>query len=180
MESSPFCSKALLIIDMQNALFYGSENPFNSAEVLANINQLIAKARAAGAPVFAARHTGPAGSPFDPDNPITHLIEELQVEPNSDEVFIKRFPNCFRDTGLHQKLKARDINELVIVGMKTQFCVDTTCRAAADAGYSVVLIADAHTTTDSKVIPAEAIIAHHNDTLSGPFVKTCLTKTYIF
>jgi uncharacterized membrane protein len=54
--------------------------------------------------------------------------------------------------------------------MKTEFCVDTTCRAAPEHGFRTVLISDAHTTMDNKYLSASEIIAHHNVTLAGPFV----------
>jgi nicotinamidase-related amidase len=55
---------------------------------------------------------------------------------------------------------------LVIAGCKTQFCIDTTVRAATSRGYDVTLVADAHTTTDSDALTARQIIAHHNATLN--------------
>lgn len=68
------------------------------------------------------------------------------------------------------------VNELVIVGMKTEFCVDTTCRAAAELGYKVWLVEDAHTTMHTPVLQADAIIVHHNRTLNGPFVQGVVTS----
>ncbi|WP_446893550.1 isochorismatase family protein, partial [Acinetobacter sp. NS4_7] len=56
----------MLVIDMQQGLFNGSDAPFDKDRVLANTAQLIARAREAGAPIFAARHSGPAGSPIAP------------------------------------------------------------------------------------------------------------------
>ena len=67
------------------------------------------------------------------------------------------------------------IAELVIAGMKTEFCVDTTCRAAAGLGFRPVLVADAHTTTDSPLLQAELIIGHHNRTLGGAFAQLIQT-----
>ncbi|BCQ42632.1 hypothetical protein ERHA55_01590 [Erwinia rhapontici] len=64
--------------------------------------------------------------------------------------------------------------------MKTEYCVDTTCRAAADRGFEVVLVSDAHSTTDNAVLTAEQIIAHHNATLSGPFVQLLTTQEIRF
>lgn len=61
---------ALLIIDMQTGLYDGPEKPFERERVLATLNQLIGRARAAGAPIFVARHTGPAGSPIEAGSPL--------------------------------------------------------------------------------------------------------------
>lgn len=44
-------------------------------------------------------------------------------------------------------------------------CVDTTSRVAISRGYDVTLVRDAHTTSDSEVLTAAQIVAHHNYTL---------------
>lgn len=176
----PSQQKALLIIDMQQGLFHGPHTPFAASTLLSNINHLIALARNAGAPIFCARHTGPDGSPFAESSPLTRLVPELNVDTDSDVVFIKKYPNCFRETELLAALKQAGIEELVIVGMKTEFCVDTTCRAAADLGFRVMLIEDGHSSVDNGKLSAEQIIAHHNQTLAGPFVKLAASAAYQF
>lgn len=162
--------RALLIVDMQAGLFHGADKPHDGARVLAAINRLIARARNAQAPIFAARHVGPAGSPLAPDSALTQLIAELDVEASRDVVFEKRRPSCFFGTALAERLAQAHVGELVIAGMKTEYCVDTTCRAAADLGFKAWLAADAHTSMDTPVLPAAAIVAHHNRTLNGAFV----------
>jgi nicotinamidase-related amidase len=171
---------ALLIIDMQQGLFHGPQIPYAASAVLANIRLLIKNARASGTPLFFARHTGPAGSPFSEQSPLTQLIPELDVNVEQDSVFIKKYPNCFRDTELLQQLKQSNIDQLIIAGMKTEFCVDTTCRAAFDAGFNVVLVSDAHTTMDSPALTADNIVRHHNQTLAGPFVSLVTTEEWVF
>ncbi|MEO8492212.1 cysteine hydrolase family protein [Pseudomonas sp.] len=162
---------ALLIIDMQIGLFDGPEKPFERERVLGTINALIRRARTAGAPVFVARHTGPAGSPIEAGSPLWQLWPALDVDVTRDHVFNKTRPSCFLDTDLAQHLAAAKVDELVVAGMKTQFCVDTTCRVAVELGFSVVLPQDAHTCMDTAALKAEAIIEHHNATLAGAFVK---------
>lgn len=176
----PSCRKALLIIDMQVGLFHGAVPPFAGDRVLANINQLIANARSAGAPILAVRHTGPQGSPLAPDGPLTQLIPQMDVQSERDILFSKTRPNCFHETELAPLLRQRAIDELVVVGMKTEFCIDSTCRAAADGGWKVTLIADAHTTMDTAAISADAIVAHHNATLSAAFVTLSTAQAYSF
>ncbi|HTO61462.1 MAG TPA: isochorismatase family protein, partial [Bradyrhizobium sp.] len=69
---------------------------------------------------------------------------------------------------------------LIITGMQTEYCVDTACRAAAALGYKVSLVEDAHTTFDSKALPAERIVAHHNATLRGAFVELVTSDKVAF
>lgn len=161
---------ALLVIDMQQGLFKAPNAPYAASIILSNICLLIAKARQAEVPVFFARHIGSNDSPFNEHSPLTRLISEIVVNEKQDVVFTKKFPSCFKDTGLHLKLRQKGIKQLIIAGMKTEYCVDTTCRAASELGFSVVLISDAHTTVDNEILTAEKIIGHHNQTLAGPFV----------
>jgi nicotinamidase-related amidase len=175
MSNSQAKRRALLVIDMQVGLFNGPDKPHEGPRVIANINRLIDKAHQALAPVFAARHTGPAGSPIAPGSPFSQLIPELNIAVPGDKVFDKTRPNCFMATDLAAWLRQKTIDELVIVGMKTEFCIDTTCRVAADLGFQPILVSDAHTSMDTAVLPAHAIIAHHNRTLNGPFVKLMAT-----
>jgi len=65
------------------------------------------------------------------------------VAPQAGEaVFQKHFPNSFRETPLLEHLRKRDITGLVIAGMMTQMCIDTSTRAAADLGFQCLLAHD--------------------------------------
>ncbi|WP_211164385.1 cysteine hydrolase family protein [Shewanella salipaludis] len=180
MENIPVPKSALLIVDMQHGLFHGLERPFAGQRVLGNINRLIARARSRGVPILAARHTGPQGSALAAGSRNWHLLSELELDATKDILFDKRQPSCFQGTGLADRLKTLGVTELVIAGMKTQYCVDTSCRIAAELGFSPTLVADAHTCMDTPLLAAEAIIAHHNSTLAGPFVRLLNTVEVTF
>ncbi|MGB3125082.1 MAG: cysteine hydrolase family protein, partial [Pseudomonas sp.] len=151
-------ANALLIIDMQTGLYDGPQKPFERERLLSIINQLIRRARTADAPIFVARHTGPAGSPIEAGSAFWQLWHGLDVDEARDHLFNKTRPSCFLGTDLAQQLKAAHVDELVIVGMKTQFCIDTTCRVAVELGFSVLLPEDGHTCMDTPALSAEAII----------------------
>lgn len=170
---------ALLVIDMQVGLLDGPQPPHNKESLIANTVLLIHAARAARVPVYFAQHTGPAGSPIAEDSPLWQLSTALPQE-KSDRRFNKTRPSCFFDTPLLAELRGAGITRLAIAGMKTDYCVDTTCRAAADLGFDVMLVSDAHSTTDSAVLSARQIIDHHNATLAGPFVTLVATDAVKF
>lgn len=171
MASSTSSRTALLIIDMQVGLFNGPEKPYEGERVLHNIQQLIRQARTTGAPIFAVRHTGPAGSPIEAGSAFWQLLPALELDPALDTLFDKTRPSSFFGTRLAHQLTEAGIKELVIVGMKTQFCVDTTCRVAVELGFDVTLVADAHTCMDTPQLSARMIIEHHNATLGAALVK---------
>ncbi|MFS2161346.1 cysteine hydrolase family protein [Pseudomonas sp. Pseusp122] len=162
---------ALLVIDMQVGLFNGPERPMEGERILATINTLARNARKAGCPVILIRHTGPEGSPIAPGSPFWQLVPGLETDASVDIFIDKMRPSCFHGTGLAERLVEAGVDEVVICGMKTQYCVDSTCRQARDLGFRAVLVADAHTCMDTPALSARAIIEHHNQTLNGPFVN---------
>lgn len=168
-------SSALLIIDMQVGLFHGPEKPYEGEQVLANIQRLIRQARERNMPIFAARHTGPQGSPIEVGSPFWQLLPALDLNASTDILFDKTRPNAFYATALAEQLRASGVNDVFIAGMKTQYCIDSTCRAAADVGFNPILVADAHTCMDTPALPARSIIEHHNATLNGAFAKVLNT-----
>ena len=108
------------------------------------------------------------------------LAHGLHVEP-ADLRIRKTTPDAFHHTELEGTLKQRAIAALVICGMHTEFCVDTTTRRALELGYPVILVADAHTTESKDHLSAAQIIRHHNNTLTsissfGPRVRAIATE----
>lgn len=170
---------ALLVIDMQNGLFNGEPKPHNVKLVLSNILSLIEYCRLNDRPIIFIRHVGEKGTPLDPNGPNTQLITDLPFNPYKDTVIEKMYPSSFKNTVLKEVLEKLDIDQIIITGMKTEYCIDTTVRAASEYGYKVTLISDAHTTTDSAALNASQIIDHHNQVLSNAFAQLKTTGEFI-
>jgi nicotinamidase-related amidase len=170
---------AVLVIDVQQALCAGAEVVFDAAGVIGRINAICAKAQAAGAPVVFIQHEEADGDfKFGSDG--WQLASSLETGPGDVRVR-KTTPDSFHRTELQGLLQARGITHLVVCGLQTDFCVDTTVRRALALGYEVVLAADAHSTVDNWVLSATQIIAHHNTTLSnlssfGPRARLMLAE----
>jgi len=151
---------ALLVIDAQVGLL---ENAYHGDDIVATITDLIARARASGAPIIYVQHDGDTGG-LAVGSPGWRIHPALAPRAG-DLVVHKRSSDAFYQTPLQQELDARGIGRLIVVGMKTEMCVDTTSRVAVSRGYDVTLAADAHTTTDTAALPAARMIAYHNEIL---------------
>lgn len=156
---------ALLTIDVQQALCSGVGEVFEAARVIECINFAAAKARAARVLVVLILHETDEGA-FVYGSPGWQLADGLGVEP-SDVRIPKRAPNSFHRTELKDLLDQHSIDRLVICGLQSEFCVDTTTRRALALGYPVVLVADGHSSADNCVLSSAQISAHHNETLSN-------------
>ena len=174
---------ALLVIDMQQGLCEGEHAAFASQEVIGRINQVAEKARCAGALVVFVQHESSTGELMHGTRG-WQLADGLHTDP-SDLRVCKTTPDSFHRTALTDILTQHAVTDLVICGMHTEFCVDTTTRRALALGYPVVLVEDAHTTEGSPHLNAAQIIRHHNHTLTniesfGPRARTISAKGLYF
>jgi len=163
---------ALLIIDVQSAFFIENLGvyAYNGEEYLSRIKDLITQARKVGVPVIYVQHDGAEGTPFEPGTPGWPINPD--IAPLKGELVIhKPTPDAFYHTTLEKELETRGIKKLIIAGMQSDWCVDTTVRRAYSLEYDVTVVEDAHTTYDDGVINAPQIIAHHNVIFGGRFAK---------
>ena len=155
---------AVLVIDVQRSLCTGQWAMFDVERVIDRINAVVAKARAAGAPVLWIQH--------EDDGPLAHgsdgwlLDTRLAVRPD-DVRLRKTATDSFHRTELHAWLQSRGIDRLIVCGLQSDFCVDSTIRRALALGYPVVLVSDAHSTIDNGILTAAQISAHHTATLAN-------------
>jgi nicotinamidase-related amidase len=156
---------ALLIIDVQHALCSGEYEAFEARRVVDRINRVARMARAAGVPVVIIQHES-QGGPFAYGTDGWQLAEGLDALP-TDTYVRKRATDSFHNTELQAVLQARGATDLVICGLQSEFCVDTTTRRALALGYPVTLVSDGHSTMDNGVLSAAQITAHHNVTLAN-------------
>ena len=156
---------ALLIIDVQIGLFNIKDFPiFQEEHLIKNIQTLLEKARKAKVPIFYIQHNDPTGKRLE--NGTENWKIRSEITPKFEDIIVQKYnSDSFLDTILDEELHKREITRLVIAGLATPMCIDTTVRSAVSHGYNVILIQDAHSTLDSEVLKASQIVAHHNDVL---------------
>ncbi len=154
-------AKALIIIDMQVGSFTGSTPRHDADGLVRRMNTLAGRVRDTGGLVIYIRHDGPEGDPHYPGLPGWQILPELQILPD-DKIVAKTACDSFLNTDLQDTLAAHDIDELIITGCATDFCVDTTVRSALAQGYGTIAPSDGHTTCNREHLNAAQIITHHN------------------
>jgi nicotinamidase-related amidase len=165
---------AVLVIDVQQGLCAGPDAAFDCQGTIARINRVTQKARTAGAPVIFIQHESQSGY-LEYGSAAWQLANGLEVE-RTDLRVRKTTPDSFLRTELEAMLRDRGISQVVVCGMHSEFCVDTTTRRALALGWPVLLVSDAHTSAGNAAISAQQVIAHHNATLTnissfGPRVR---------
>lgn len=74
---------------------------------------------------------------------------------------MKRLMSSFKDTDFDTYLKDKGIDNLILVGMQVEYCVDTTIRVAFEKNYKITVPQGGTTTFDTKNMPAANICIHH-------------------
>ncbi|WP_053218426.1 isochorismatase family protein [Virgibacillus senegalensis] len=160
-------NQALLVIDAQQDLMEGSEveqGVMEKAKVIANINLVIEKAMSHQALLVFVRDLDVAGG----EGAGFQVHKDINV-PSDAVIINKKATNSFYGTPLLSLLTDNKVEHLVIMGCKTEHCIDTAVRTATINQFDVTLVGDGHTTSDSKVLPASKIILHHNEILHGHY-----------
>jgi nicotinamidase-related amidase len=177
--------KALLIIDVQNDYFVGGKSELVDPGVaLANIEKLLQHFRAKGMAVIHVQHINNRdGAVFFLPNTDGARIHKKLTPQEGEYLVVKHVPNSFYETNLRALLKENAIGELVVCGMMTHMCVDTTVRACKDFGVKATLIDDACATKnladEGEMIPAKTVHEVFMASLNGMFADVTKTDRFI-
>ncbi|TDO43173.1 nicotinamidase-related amidase [Kribbella sp. VKM Ac-2527] len=150
---------ALIVIDVQESFRVRPNwQAVNHPDIADRVDRLVRASRARGDLVVWVLHTEPGtGGAFDPVNGHVRLMDGLQpIE--GEPVITKTSHNAFTTTNLQQLLTQYGVREVVISGIRTEQCCETTTRVASDLGYDVVFVSEATATTPLPhwTMPADA------------------------
>jgi nicotinamidase-related amidase len=189
-------SRALIVIDVQESF---RQRPIwatiSNPDIVRDVNRLVAHARQAGDLVVWVLHSEPgSGGVFDPASGFVRYQDGLAPAPGEPEIR-KTSHNAFTTTNLGQILTAHGVREVVICGIRTEQCCETTARLASDLGYEVVFVTEATATNpiphreliesiddpdeltpeqlfaDSRTLPAADVIERVEYALAGRFAR---------
>jgi nicotinamidase-related amidase len=149
---------ALLVIDVQNGVMSAAHD---RDAVVANINELLDKARSADVDVVWIQHNS---DELATGSEAWQYVPELERR-DSEPLVQKRYGDSFEDTELESVLAAAGIGRVVVAGAQTDACIRSTLNGAIVRGYDATLVTDAHTTEDLTAYgapPPDQVIAHTN------------------
>jgi nicotinamidase-related amidase len=177
-------TKALIIIDIQNDYFENGKMELVGAEKASeNAKTILEIFRNKNLPIVHIQHIAisPTATFFLPNTEGVRINKN--VEPKGDEkVIIKHYPNSFRETELLDFLKSMQITDLIICGMMTHMCIDTTTRAAYDLGFNSTVIGDACATKDLELdggkVKAKEVQIAYLSALDGTFAEIQKTTEF--
>jgi nicotinamidase-related amidase len=141
-------SSALIVIDVQESFRQQPEwAAISNPGIVSQVSRLVQASRANGELVVWVLHAeAGSGTEFDPASGHVRLIDGLATR-DGEPVVVKTSHNAFTTTNLQQILTSRGIGEVVICGIRTEQCCETTARVASDFGFGVTFVTDATATS---------------------------------
>ncbi|AGK96134.1 cysteine hydrolase family protein [Clostridium pasteurianum] len=150
---------ALLIVDVQNALV--DDKPFNIDRILMNIKKLLDVCRSNKIEVIYVQHDGEKEDNLEPFSKGWDIHKSISPK-QGEKIIRKTYNSSFKNTYLEEYLNSKNIKELLLVGMQTEYCIDTTCRVAFEKGYKLIMPEDTNTTFDNGDLSAKEVYQYHN------------------
>ncbi|WP_425419662.1 cysteine hydrolase family protein [Oricola indica] len=177
---------ALVLVDVQKAFLEWEAAGMrrNNPQAVDNIARLLAAFRREGMAVFHIRHASrEAGSALRPEKPGYEPIDQAR-ERGGEAVIVKHVNSSFIGTDLETRLRALGIETVVICGITTNHCVETTTRMAGNLGFDARLVSDACYTFDrtghnGRHETAEDIHAMTLSNLDGEFATIETTDSLL-
>jgi len=190
-------TRALIVIDVQESfrqspLWATISNP----GIVHDVNRLVRHARESGDLVVWVLHADVGcGGPFDPASGLVRYLDGLVAPQPGEPELRKTSHNSFTTTNLGQILTERGVRSVVICGIRTEQCCETTARLASDLGYGVTFVTEATATNpiphrsllesvedpasltaeqllaDPRTLPVEAVIERAEYALAGRFAR---------
>ena len=177
--------KAFILIDVQNDYFKGGRFELDHPEETAlNAKKALDYFRKKDLPIFHVQHINMRADAlfFIAGTQGAH-INALVAPLPGEKIITKNTPDSFFNTDLLPLLKELEIEQLVICGMMSHMCVDTTVRSAKRLGFEIKLLSDACTTRDlvweNAPIPAAVVHAAFMAALQNTFADVKNTTDFI-
>jgi len=175
----PINQSALLVIDIQDSFKTTDRwERRNNPDFEENIMALVAAYRKAGLPIYFVLHSDADGEEWKTTSPHYKLMDFVPILP-SDPLLHKTSRNAFTTTDLDRRLRLAGVSRLVITGIQTEQCCETTARVGADMGYDVDFVTEATLTFPiqrepgdwSGALPAEDVVERTEFALRRRFAR---------
>jgi nicotinamidase-related amidase len=129
--------------------------------VVSRINSLVDQFRVKNFFIIFIQHDGSQWDANKLNTEEWELLDELEVHP-SGLIIGKTANDSFYNSELESTLHQHNINEILITGCATDFCVEAKIQSAMTKYYHITVVEDGHTNGERLNISAKDVIAHYN------------------
>ena len=159
----------VVVMDTQKGLVV--DELYNYENFMKNVAKIIEVARENNVEVLYVQHDN--GAVLVPGNELYEIADEFKPNPG-EKTFVKHEGSCFSNKEFREYLESVKEDTLMIMGLISNYCVDTTVKAAHERGYKVVIPAETNSAFDNDYFDAETAYKYCNEDV-WPEIADCVT-----
>lgn len=149
----------LLVIDIQKGIT--DSRLYNYDSFIERVVKIVDTARENGVEIIYFQHDDGPGTGFSVGDKIFEIDDRI-TPAEGDKVYIKYVYSCFSNKEFAAYMDSLDDKELMIIGLQTNFCIDSTIRSAYDRGYRVIIPEGTNSTFDNNYMDRETTFKYYN------------------
>ena len=150
----------LLVIDMQKGLV--DEDLYAFDTFMDRTVRLVDAARKNNVEVIFVQHNAGLGSGMSVGDEAFEIVD--QVTPKEREkVFVKTINSCFGNKDFKRYMKRQEDKRLMIIGLQTNYCIDSTVKSAFERGFRVIIPEGTNSTFDNDYMTGETTYRYYNE-----------------
>ena len=162
----------VLAIDIQKGIT--NDRLYDFDGFIKNTNLILNTARKNQVEIIYIQHDDGAGSGFSVGDEAFEIAEQV-VPCDGEKIFIKTINSCFGNKDFVQYLLDKKEDELMIIGLQTNFCIDATIKSAFERGYKVIVPQGTNSTFDNDYMNREATYKYYNEMMWPKRFASCVT-----
>ena len=150
----------LLVVDMQKCLV--DEELYDYDSFVEKTVKLIDAARKSRVEVIYVKHDAGPGSGLSEGDDGFEIAKQVSPE-EGEKVFVKTINSCFGNKEFKEYLERQEDKRLMIIGLQTNYCIDTTVKSAFERGYEVIIPEGTNSTFDNDYMTGETTVRYYNE-----------------
>ncbi|MBR4905226.1 MAG: cysteine hydrolase [Clostridia bacterium] len=162
----------LIVIDMQKALM--DDELYNFTGLLENIPKLIREARENRVEVIYVQHDAGADTGFTVGREAFEIADEV-APAAGEKAFVKTINSAFGNKDFTAYLEAAKDEDLMIIGLQTNFCIDATVKSAFERGYHVIIPEGTNSTFDNDYMTGETTYNYYMNEVWPDLFADCVS-----
>ena len=162
----------LLVIDTQKLI--KNTDLYHYDIFVSNVKKLIKTARETHTEIIYVRHDDGAGRALTRGTEGFEIYEEFKPCKN-EKIFDKTVNSPFKETGLLKYLNEKQVGQMIVVGLQTEYCIDAAVKCGFEHGFEIIVPKESNSTFDNAYMSAEETYKYYNDFIWNKRYASCIT-----
>lgn len=150
----------LLVIDTQELITNNKLYHFQEFE--SSVKALLDAARERSVEVIYVRHDDGLGEELTKGTPGFEIYEDF-CPKQGEKIFDKMVNSPFKESGLLEYLKEKDVQTIIAMGLQTDYCMDATIKCGFEHGFKMIVPANTNSTFDNDFLSGEQTYKYYNE-----------------